>query len=274
MSPRRHRQCPLSASLGSENPKSHWRGDSDSGRIEGWEQAGFPREAAPEDCQGGQSRWQQRGDTSACDGRALAHTSASSALRGAGLMAEGWEIYSGMSPWLCWQGPEMLRGPFGGGGCPARPLCAALQVLSPRCPPAEAVTPGDSFMLRAASQHTALLHSSQLSGEGKFHLGRSCQPCPLPAPCSTPNPAGPSVQARRFSLPRGALPASGVTWATGMPRAVLDQHPSSGFISELLSTLSPVPPPSFPFFQSLGYIFLIILLPCTIWVTLPCHYPR
>lgn len=92
-------------------------------------------------------------------------------------------------------------------------------------------------------------------------MGHSCQPCPLPAPFSTPNPVGPSIQEELFLLTRGALPGSGLTWAMGMLRAVLDQHPSSGFIPELLSSLSHVPHPSFPSFQSLGYIFLIILLP-------------
>lgn len=51
-----------------------------------------------------------------------------------------------------------------------------------------------------------------------------------------------------------------MTWAVGMLQAVLDQHPSSGFILELLSSLSHVPPP-ISLFPKPGYIFLIILLP-------------
>lgn len=90
------------------------------------------REAAPADHQGGRSRWQQHGDISACDGRALAHTSASSALRGAGMMAEGWEIYNGISLWLC---QNCCVGPLGGRRCPARAAAPGPSVLPCRCCP-------------------------------------------------------------------------------------------------------------------------------------------
>lgn len=113
-------------------------------------------------------------------------------------------------------------------------------------------------MLRAASQHTAPPPFIPAHREGKFHLGHSCQPCPLHAPCSTPNPAGPWIQERTFS--RDALPGSRMTWAMGMLKAVLDQHPSSGFIPELLSSLSHVVSPLISLFPK-PRLHLIILLP-------------
>lgn len=175
-------------------------------------------------------------------------------------MAEGCEIYNGKSPWLC---PEMLRGPSGRGGSSPSPSVLPCRCCPPKCPPAKSpeVTPWDSSVLGAASQHSppALIPAH---GKRKIPSGTQLPALSSACPLFHPKPCGAIDPGKDFLLTRGALPGSGMTWAMGKLRAVLDQHPSSGIIPELLSSLSHVPPPSsFPFFQSLGYIFLIILLP-------------
>lgn len=147
-------------------------------------------------------------------------------------------------------------GPLGGGSSSPRPLCAALQVLSPRCPP---VTPGDSSVLAESCTpaHSTAPLSTHPSSQGKENSIRDTAASPVlclpPVPPQTLGAIHPAI----FLLTRGALPGSGMTWGHG------DAPSAAGSASQLKvhprASLLPLscPPPSFPFFQSL----LIILLP-------------
>lgn len=68
------------------------------------------------------------------------------------MMAEGWEIYNGISLRLCQRGPELLRGPFGRGRCPARAAAPGPSGLTPKVPCSEGPWGCDTWgQLRAES---------------------------------------------------------------------------------------------------------------------------
>lgn len=220
-----------------------------------------------------------------CDGRALAHTSASSALRGAGMTAEGWEIYNGMSLRLCRRGPKLLCGPFGRGRCPARaaapgPAVPTRRCCPARCPAAKApggMTGGDSSLLRAASHHTApppLIPAWSAHWGGKIPFGTQLPALSSACPLFHPKPCGAIDPGRVIFAHQGCI-----TWL----RADMghgDAPSCAGSASQLRvhprASLLPLscPPPFISLFPKPRLHLPYYPPPRAIWVTLPCHYPR